>query len=271
MHPDRVYSLWDEGWILDRAGQTERAEAIYVEIVDKLEAMLGPRNADTLEARGDLARLYFNQDRYQDAIDVLEGIPRYDGGGWSERDRQAVRAKHFLGSALGMVGRYDEAEPLLVQAHERYSEHFGRSHRFTLSVLETLPLLYEAQGRPDDHERAQRDLLAGVRELASMNAQDPRPNQRYALMALTVEPESLRDPADALHFAQVAHDLTGGADHGALETLALAHDRLGQHARAIELQRQAIELLPELSPLQEDMESVLASFEANLASATNDD
>lgn len=81
---------------------------------------------------------------------------------------------------------------------------------------------------------------------------------------LTVTPETLRDPAAALKFALQANELTGHKNSAYLDSLALAYFRTDDTPKAIEVEKQAIDLLPQDAPDRPEYARQLAEFEAAL-------
>jgi tetratricopeptide (TPR) repeat protein len=70
----------------------------------------------------------------------------------------------------------------------------------------------------------------------------------------TAEDPTLRDPAKALAYAQRAVDASDGKEANILDTLAEAYYVNQQYDEAIETEERALELAPELEPLQNQLE-----------------
>jgi tetratricopeptide (TPR) repeat protein len=69
----------------------------------------------------------------------------------------------------------------------------------------------------------------------------------------TAEDPTLRDPAKALAYAQRAVDASDGKEANILDTLAEAYYVNQQYDEAIETEERALELAPELEPLQNQL------------------
>jgi tetratricopeptide (TPR) repeat protein len=82
---------------------------------------------------------------------------------------------------------------------------------------------------------------------------------------LTCEPADLRDPVTALRLAREAVELTGGADPGILDTLALAQHLTGDTPGAIETEKKAISILPADAAWRGEYEAALERYEAALS------
>ena len=83
----------------------------------------------------------------------------------------------------------------------------------------------------------------------------------YAWELLTSPSPELRDPAAALPLAERAVAMPKGRVPAVLDTLALAYRMNGEPDRAVEIQREAVSLLPaSRSPARSEIESRLLDF-----------
>jgi tetratricopeptide (TPR) repeat protein len=82
---------------------------------------------------------------------------------------------------------------------------------------------------------------------------------------LTVTPESFRDPAAAMTFTLRSNELSGYQNPVYLDSLALACFRTGATIKAIEVQKQALELMAHDASERSEYEARLAEYEAALA------
>jgi hypothetical protein len=64
--------------------------------------------------------------------------------------RWTAEAKRLLGSCVGDVGRFAEAEELLIQSYEALRATGDSERRRAELALERLVRLYEAWGRPEE-------------------------------------------------------------------------------------------------------------------------
>ena len=76
-------------------------------------------------------------------------------------DPELIRAKSIMGSFLTLEGRYEEAEPLLVESFELLRQERGMDFQYTQQALQTLIRFYELWERPDEAERYRRLSLEG--------------------------------------------------------------------------------------------------------------
>ncbi len=152
-HPDLAVTLNNLGSLLRGRGDLNAAESLLRESLVMKQRLLGPSHpstavslqnvADVLEAKGDLAGA---ERYYRDALDVLtKALPATH---WR---LGSVRAGY--GSCLTKMGRYPEAEALLLTAHDGLKASVGEKNTRTRKAVESLVALYEAWGRPDDATR----------------------------------------------------------------------------------------------------------------------
>ena len=81
---------------------------------------------------------------------------------------------------------------------------------------------------------------------------------------LTPLDEMLRDPQGALRLALQLHERSGGKDPRYLRTLARAYSMTGDAAKAVEFQKQSLELMSEDAPRRPEAEAGLARYKAAL-------
>jgi len=83
-----------------------------------------------------------------------------------------------------------------------------------------------------------------------------------ASILLTCHPDDLRDPEAALKFAVEAQERTDHPRADLFDTLAMACYANGDTARAVELERRALALVPKNAPERSEYEMRLAEYEA---------
>lgn len=88
-----------------------------------------------------------------------------------------LEAKSELGHMLSHLGRWDEAEPLLLQAVDQSRRELGASHTTTLRASEYLADVHRMTGRNADAESLYRRYLADARRA-------PKPDQDIIFSAL---------------------------------------------------------------------------------------
>ncbi len=212
IHPRYAPALYDLALLEQQQGNAERAIDLYREALASLPDLAAAHlNLGVLLAeRGEVVDAALEFER------VLALAPDHPDA-------------HFdLGQLLLAHGQVDEAIAHLEQA-------VGVRPEFT-AAWEKLGSAYEALGRHAPALRALRRAAA-----------DPARRPAAVLLAWilgTASEDELRDGAEARRWAELAVRASDRADPDALEALAAALAEQGDFARAAEIQREAIELLP---------------------------
>jgi tetratricopeptide (TPR) repeat protein len=222
--------------------------------------LLGEEKEGTLWDAGCLADEYRLAGRTAESVTLSEQVLAQARANFGE-DLHTLYYYYAaeLGSAYVESGRPSDAvvllEPLLP----------AMLRKDVTGGLEALGAAYRALGRAEDARRMAVDQLDLLRRLAERPDPSPDTLREYASALLTVEPEDLRDPAAALPLAERANEMVRGENPEFLDTLALAYYMNGDTPKAVQVQRQAIALLPpEQSRLRAELEANLAKFEAAL-------
>jgi hypothetical protein len=147
-----------------------------------------------------------------------------------------------LAKLVDGLGRSDEAEELLVEGLRASEIQHGDAGAPTVELRARLARFYAVHDRPDESRSLVVEQLVALRTAAE-SSDEPGPKNAFAWEALTCEPADLQDPDSALVFALEAAELGGRQDPDVLDTLALAHHRTGDHARAVEVQTEALQLV----------------------------
>jgi serine/threonine protein kinase/tetratricopeptide (TPR) repeat protein len=195
----------------------------------------------------------------------------------AEADRESSQAQTDLADALlswgeflkrsGEARRALEAwERSLDILREQYAKDraniFVRSRLAqTLGELASLNHNLEREATAREHRS---EALALAREIADSPRASPQDLNGYAWDLLTCEPEDLRNPATALHYAARAVEETGGRDPNILDTLALAYFLNGDPERAVSTQSRALQESDPASPSYGEFRANLERFQRAL-------
>ncbi len=162
-HPELADALSTWGNTLRTLERYDEAEAAYEEALAMNRTVRGadhPRYglilsylALTAAARGDDA---LAEQRFRDALAVQdEALPE-------DHDEPALTRSN-LGALLTRLGRWEEAEPLLLRAYTVLENTYGGEDERVRTAAERLATLYEAWGRPDEAARYHALAEAGQR------------------------------------------------------------------------------------------------------------
>jgi tetratricopeptide (TPR) repeat protein len=230
------------------------AKAIAEDIVG-YESMIR-RDPRRIQLHDDVAQLYLDQGRASEAAAHLEA---------SVRLRPESAAAHFnFGTALTLAGRLDEAidqyrqalqiKPDYALAHNNLGNVLvGRGKRGEAlehfrEALRLDPSNAEAHYNVGSVLRSWGDLAEAVVQFR--RALELKPDWIPAVASLawllaTAPDAALRDPDQAVRFAERAAELTARRDASALDVLAAAYAEAGQFDRAVAASELALAMNPD--------------------------
>jgi tetratricopeptide (TPR) repeat protein len=230
------------------------AKAIAEDIVG-YESMIR-RDPRRIQLHDDVAQLYLDQGRASEATAHLEA---------SVRLRPESAAAHFnFGTALTLAGRLDEAidqyrqalqiKPDYALAHNNLGNVLvGRGKRGEAlehfrEALRLDPSNAEAHYNVGSVLRSWGDLAEAVVQFR--RALELKPDWIPAVASLawllaTAPDAALRDPDQAVRFAERAAELTARRDASALDVLAAAYAEAGQFDRAVAASELALAMNPD--------------------------
>ncbi|MEQ8936224.1 MAG: tetratricopeptide repeat protein, partial [Amphiplicatus sp.] len=122
--------------------------AAQIEEALRLLTLANPDDAPTsYRLRMDLSQCYSRLGRHDEAIEILAALQgsQYADKGVSEASRAS--ASLYYGAAFLYAGRYDEAEPALLQAIDSLSTVFGSDSPQVMEAKSSLANLYATSGR----------------------------------------------------------------------------------------------------------------------------
>jgi tetratricopeptide (TPR) repeat protein len=247
-----VFEAWEEQgdvlepliWFLSLAGcYGDFAESLNKRQLDERERTLGDEHPDTLNSINELAGLYADQGRYDEAeplyLRALEAKERTFG----EEHPFTLVSRGNLAVLYKKQGRYDEAEPLFLRALEARERTLGMEHPSTLSSVGNLAGLYTIQGRYDAAEPLiLRELKATARTLG-----EEHPNTLTSVnnLAGMYSHQGRFDEAEPLYLRDLeACERTLGMEHPHTTTsannLALMYKKQGRYDEAEPLYLRAL-------------------------------
>lgn len=155
-HPDTIQSISALGFVLLCERRYDEAEPVLRDALERRNRVVGPDNIATAMTELNLARLLLATSRTQEA----EAIARHalatfrhnlpDGNEWHLGFTASV-----LGSSLTALGRFEEAEPLLVEGYATVQAKRGRDAPYTRMARTWLVEHYRARGMTTRAEEVQ--------------------------------------------------------------------------------------------------------------------
>ena len=116
-HPDAVNTMHNLAVFYVNEGRNAEAEPLATKALEVRRRVLGAAHPDTIRSVNTLGLLYLNLGRYDEAESLLRtalsGYEKAVPDGWEQYNAQSM-----LGASVAGQKRYQEAEPLAVQAYD---------------------------------------------------------------------------------------------------------------------------------------------------------
>lgn len=208
---------------------------------------------------------------YEDRWEADRGNRPLTRGAWA--------SSMHLGDAMSRIGRTAEAERVyrrgleLIRTLELADPRNRAARR---DVSQTLCRLADLLAAQRDRRTEARELtieaLARLKPLVASTEATNFEIQQYVWTLLTTPFHDLRNPPEALRYAQKAVEMTGGKDPGVLDRLARAQFQAGNARGAIATEQQALALLSaesgaSQSRLRSELQANLDRFRRSAAPA----
>lgn len=150
MHPSLGAAYNNRAFMLSEAGYQEEA----LENFDKSLAMqdavnLPPRHLNRTFPTAGKAQVFQKLDRHAEAAPLLREMLAIRREALDEDHRLVSELKSDLGGSLLELDELDEAEALLIDAHERFAAKELPGAQRLVETRERLVILYERTGRPE--------------------------------------------------------------------------------------------------------------------------
>jgi eukaryotic-like serine/threonine-protein kinase len=147
-HPETLAYMTNLVVALAGAGKLEEAEQLGRHTIEVKTRVLGPQHPETIVSQSGLGRMLCRQHRDEGERilrDVMGTVsaPGFQGG--NPPDAYRMR----LGECLQQLGRFAEAEPLLLSSYAGLKAKFGDADARTAEALRSLVAFYVAWKKPD--------------------------------------------------------------------------------------------------------------------------
>lgn len=135
-------------------GKLEEAEDDLVNVAEKFERDLGPRNVDTLVAKSDLAWVIsLDEDRLAEAEELQRSTLETAREALGEENLHTLLMVFRLGLAVGEAGRLGEARALLEECARGREEMLGKKHVAVVGVNCAVSRLLDKKNESEYLER----------------------------------------------------------------------------------------------------------------------
>ncbi|KAL9026743.1 MAG: hypothetical protein Q9196_004638 [Gyalolechia fulgens] len=128
-------------------GRWEKAEELFVQVMETSARVLGEEHPDTLSSMANLAATYRNQGRWKEAEELQAKELKICSRVLGEEHPDTLTSMANLASTYWNQGRWKEAEKLEVQVMETRKRVLGEEHPDTLTSMANLASTYRDQGR----------------------------------------------------------------------------------------------------------------------------
>lgn len=135
------------------AGRSDEAAEYFRNSFEMLDQLVGRDHPNRAFARVGLATLWMDEGNYTAAEPLLVEALRVRRVSLPEGHRYTAESLYELGDCYRGLGRYAEAEELILEAYDSLVESQGPENGRTRRAARRLVRLYEDWGRPDDAER----------------------------------------------------------------------------------------------------------------------
>ena len=269
-HPHTLGAMLNLADLLVEMDRLDEAEPLLREAVAGWERAHGPDKTGTLLALHNLAMLELSRGRLDEAEQIMRRVVEARGRVLGEQHMETLSALANLGLILSREGKLLEAETAYSTAWRGLRSELGETHPTTIIALNQLASVLEAQGWPERARGIVAELIESARDAAKRVDIPTSAFNDLAWLFMNIEPAELRDLHTALLLASRACDserTQGGQSLWMyLDTLASAQFQTGSPAKALQTQREALQLLPASGEAHRaEMEQRLRQYEAAAA------
>ena len=109
-HPDTLKANNNYGQVLATVGEFEKAEALFLSVMESRIRTLGTEHSDVFISQFSLATLYGKMDRHTEAIELAESAYASFLNLYSAQHRYSKRVANFLSNLYAALGRTEDSE-----------------------------------------------------------------------------------------------------------------------------------------------------------------
>ena len=150
----------------DALGNHVQAEPLFSSLLRRREMLLGESHPDVIRARIDLANLYRNIGRYEEAEQLCSlALTQLKESETGEANPDLLRCLSNLSKIYLDRDKLPQAETLARNAHELSRIHLGEEHPDTLRRAARLAETMHALKRLDEAEKLSQETVEGMKEI----------------------------------------------------------------------------------------------------------
>lgn len=239
-HPAVARTLTTLGNAQTRNKRFDEGHASLTEALELRERVLGEDHPETLESLRALLIHHSRRDDHQTAMGYARENAKRSHRLYGPDHPRAIQADANVGVVYDRQGRFDLAVPVFRETTRRYEAVLGLAHPSTNRGYRNLTSALLDLGRVDEARASARKVLESGRARLAAGDEDPTFLSDFAWHLVTIRPEELRSPEEALPLVERAVELTRREWPDAIGTLARVHFELGHVDRAVELQREVL-------------------------------
>jgi non-specific serine/threonine protein kinase/serine/threonine-protein kinase len=139
----------------------DRAESLALDVLRKMREVVGPDHPSEAHARANLAKIYADMGRIDDALIESAEAERIAHAHFEPLAPGILGVEICRASILSQAGQTDLAETRLIDAHRASVLACGKSNRRTRESVEALAELYERTGDQAEAQRWRDELTGG--------------------------------------------------------------------------------------------------------------
>ncbi len=245
-HPFTFMTMNGLARSLQGADRQDDKERLYREALAGLRATRGRLHWHTISATTDFARWLDQRGKFAEAEQLYRAVVNDYAMSLGEYGEKTLSAIQELSGFLERVGKIDEAVFVLQKRLSSWLQLVERDSRYRPMLQNEMDMTASAlvrMGRIDEARKVTDELLAYLKKDAREKSDSYLALNNYAWALLTCVPVDQRDAAAALPLIEKAVELSSRKSAALLDTLALAHHRLGRNDEAARVQRESFDLL----------------------------
>jgi tetratricopeptide (TPR) repeat protein len=178
-------------------GQYNRAEELYLQVIESRGRVLGSKHPNTLTSINNLGSVLSGQGKYKEAEVMhrraLEAREKMLG----REHPDTLTSVSNLGSVLESQGKYEEAEAMHRRDLEGSEKVLGREHPDTLASVGNLGSVLESQGKYKEAEAMHRRDLEGSEKVLGRGHPDTLTS--VSQLGRVLERQGKYEEAEAMH------------------------------------------------------------------------